>query len=575
LQRLKRDTESQRDSAITKITAPINRKRNRWSAAAAALILIAALAGFYLYMTRPLPPARVSQYTQLTHDGHAGFVRGTDGSRVYLARGYSIGEVSISGGQIAPIPLAVSEPVLQDISPDGSAFLVASYKGGTTIAHSIWTAQILGGSLRYLASGANASWSPDGGSVAYSTRNGDLNLIGSDGSRAHKLASIGGIAYSIRWSPDGRTIRFAKDGTLWEISSSGSDLHPLFPAWKADLCCGQWSADGAQFYFIADDQLWVRDERRAFLRHSPAQPTQLTSGPIQWGDLAPSKDGKTLFVTGVVQHGELIRFDSQTKQFQPYLAGLSADGVAFSKDGQDIAYVSYPDDILWKAKADGSDRVQLSSAPLEPVLPTWSPDGTQILFLDGSSRDSYIVSSQGGSPRRLFPEGHGPQTDPNWSPDGRKIVFSNSRPGGADPNSDIRVLDLDTHRIMALPGSVGLFSPRWSPDGRSIAAVRMNSTVLNIFDIKTQHWSTPYKGLVSYLAWSKDSRSIYFWDFQGAPGVLRVRVSDGAAERIVDLKGLHFASNAGMWMGLDRTEAPLFLRDLGSQDVYALTVGQK
>src|SRR6202012_2171466 len=119
------------------------------------------------------------------------------------------------------------------------------------------------------------------------------------------------------------------------------------------------------------------------------------------------------------------------------------------------------------------------------------------------------------------------------------------------------------------------FAPRWSPDGRLIAAIPVNSTDLHIFDTESQQWSVPYKGVVAYPTWSKDGHFIYFMNFQDNPGVFRVRLPDGAPERIVDLKGIHYTGNVGMWMGLDPTDAPLFLRDLGTQDVYALSLERK
>jgi serine/threonine protein kinase/Tol biopolymer transport system component len=554
------------------------RKTVLWSIALVAVLVLAVGAYFVMASRNRFASLRVSAYTQITHDGNVGGGRGTDGSRVYLFRGNDgVGEVATSGGEIAPVTVSVSNPVLLDISPDGSKFLVASFTGATTISHPIWSESILGGSLRYLAVGNAATWSPDGNSVAYSTRDGDIFVVRSDGTGAHKLISVGGLARSLAWSPDGATIRFSKDNEFWEMSSSGSNLHPLLPGWKGEVCCGHWAPDGSIFYFNSDDQIFARDERRSFFR-KPASPLQLTTGPVEWGAPFPGKDGREIFVLGSILHGELTRFDSQTRQFQPYLAGASADNLAFSKDGRALAYVSYPESILWKANSDGGNRIQLSAPPMWPLSPKWSPDGAQILFVDGSSgghEQAWIVPSQGGAPRRLLPEDDAPETDPNWSPDGHEVVFSTSREGGGDPTSVIKILDLDNNRVSTLPGSVGLFAPRWSPDGPFISAVRMNSTNLNIFDIKTQKWSTPYKGVVSYTEWSKDGRSIYFMDFQENPAVIRVHLPDGAAERIVDLKDFNYTGNTGMWMGLDPTDAPLFLRNLGTHDIYALTLDYK
>ena len=63
------------------------------------------------------------------------------------------------------------------------------------------------------------------------TLEGDIWLVQTDGTGAHKLGSVGAKAESPAWSPDGRVIRFSRDNRLWEISSNGSDLHPLLPGW--------------------------------------------------------------------------------------------------------------------------------------------------------------------------------------------------------------------------------------------------------------------------------------------------------------------------------------------------------
>jgi eukaryotic-like serine/threonine-protein kinase len=185
------------------------------------------------------------------------------------------------------------------------------------------------------------------------------------------------------------------------------------------------------------------------------------------------------------------------------------------------------------------------------------------------------VPSHGGKSQRLIPDDKGLETDPTWSTDGTKIVFSNSRFGGKDPNSVLKIFDLRSDQVSTIPGSPGMFAPRWSPDGRSIAAIHMNSIGLNVFDVKTQRWSILYKGLVGYQSWSADSKNIYFLNFLENPAVLRVRMADGATEHVIDLKDFRYTGNAGGWMGLDPTGAPLFLRDLSTSDIYSLTLEQK
>jgi tRNA A-37 threonylcarbamoyl transferase component Bud32 len=184
LQRLKRDTESQRISSVEDAVAPIRRNRKLWFGVAAVLMLVMGAAGLYLYMTRPLPPLRVTEYTQITHDGRSGAAVGTDGSRLYLGRGIHIpiGQVALAGGEIESVlSVKLTKPWLEEVSPDGSAFLVQSYEAGSAPARPTYIVQILGGAQRYLADTAGSHWSPDGRSIVYFTPNGDIILTRSDG----------------------------------------------------------------------------------------------------------------------------------------------------------------------------------------------------------------------------------------------------------------------------------------------------------------------------------------------------------------------------------------------------------
>ena len=421
---------------------------------------------------------------------------------------FSIDEVAVSGGEIETVPsITLPNPFLVDVSPDGSTLLVQSFRAETP-SLPLYTVQVVGGAHRYLADAtiAGGTWSPDGKLVAYSTPNGDINVINSDGTGAHKLASVGGAAFPLSWSPDGSTIRFSRDlRSLWEITSSGSNLHQLLPGWhpSEQKCCGRWSPDGGFFVFLAgplgpgtypEAQIYALDERRGLFRRPANEPVQLTFGPIEWSPPVFSKDGKKIFATGSTRRGELVRLDPKSNQFQPFLGGISADLVAFSKDGQSVAYVTYPDGILWRANRDGSDRVQLTSPPLQPqigrLVTGRHPDrvhGT----VSARYRQAWIVPSTGGSPQRLLPEDSGQETDPNWSPDGRKIdLLPRAMLGSRE--SHIRILDLASHQISTLPGSDGKFSPHWSPDGQFINADSLDVSTIYVFDIKTQHWSALY-----------------------------------------------------------------------------------
>ena len=127
------------------------------------------------------------------------------------------------------------------------------------------------------------------------------------------------------------------------------------------------------------------------------EPVELTNGAIIWGGgFVFSRDGKTVYCSGGTRKGELVRYDAKSKQLVPYLGGISAEYVNFSRDGKYLLYVSFPDGTMWRANRDGSGLQQLTGPPIYPVTPEWSPDGTQILFAIGSVShpgEMYTISS--------------------------------------------------------------------------------------------------------------------------------------------------------------------------------------
>ena len=118
--------------------------------------------------------------------------------------------------------------------------------------------------------------------------------------------------------------------------------------------------------YLPGNQLWTLDERRGLFRRASTEPVQLTSGPIRWNTPIPSKDGTKIFAQGVILRGELVRFDAQSSRLQPWLGGISAEFVTFSPDGKFVAYVTFPEGILWRANRDGSNPC---NSPTLPCIP--------------------------------------------------------------------------------------------------------------------------------------------------------------------------------------------------------------
>ena len=559
-------------------------KLARWISIAVAAIVLAGAAYLLLNRQNGAPALRVASYTQLTHSGNAGDVIATDGVRLYLSMGISqpISQVAVTGGEIENLSKLPTTAFLNDVSPDGNTFLYQSFASGNTDSAPLYSLQIIGGAARYLTMAASAVWSSDGKSIFYDLPNGDMFQMNADGSDSHKLFSAGSRLQGFAISPNGKTLRYFKKGFLWEATAQGAAPHQLLQDWRPTMhkCCLAWSHDGSFFAFLGapEWQLWALDERSNWFHKPSRQPIALTSSPTQWGQPVFSENGKQIFITGSTPHGELVRLDVKAGQFVSFLGGISADLLSFSKDGKTVAYVTYPDGILWQSNIDGTRRIQLTSSPLSVSSVSIAPDGSAVAFMARTGSETaraYVVSPQGAGPQLLFPKDAGPESDPTWSPDGHRIAFATYVLGNSRaPTNEIRVLDIASRQETTLPDCAGKYSPHWSPDGQFLVASQLDNSALYVFDFRTKRWTEIYKGISAYTSWSHDGRFIYTLRFATDPAVLRIPVKGGAVTEVADLKGVRFTGTLELWLGLDPADEPLLLRDVGTSDVYALTLDQ-
>jgi Tol biopolymer transport system component len=192
----------------------------------------------------------------------------------------------------------------------------------------------------------------------------------------------------------------------------------------------------------------------------------------------------------------------------------------------------------------------------------------------GQTPKIYVVSAEGGPTEQIsFGEN---EVDPTWSTDGNTLAFAN-QPGIGHPESAvIKLLDLKTRRLTDLPGSKGLCCPRWSPDGRYIVALPDDGQTLLVFDVSTQKWRrvADKLGTIGFITWSPDSRYIGFdTTLTEASGFYRMRVADGQIERLISLKDIQrFFDIFGPWSGMAPDGSPLLVRDISTQEIYALDV---
>jgi len=126
----------------------------------------------------------------------------------------------------------------------------------------------------------------------------------------------------------------------------------------------------------------------------------------------------------------------------------------------------------------------------EAFNPSWSPDGTRIVFsaLKGGLSDLFVYNLATASLQRLTADAFA-DLHPAWSPDGKTIAFATDRftttldtlRFGA---SHIGLLDIATGVIRSLPaeedGSKQV-SPQWAPSGEALYYVSDRSGVSNVY----------------------------------------------------------------------------------------------
>lgn len=593
LKRLKRDTDSDKILAtggrVSRSTMTARPAKKKWQRALAACLLAAVMAVGWSLM--PRPAAKVIGIKQITRDGHSKNRLVTDGSRIYFAEldhGHMVlSQVSASGGETFPISVPLQNVSLSGISSDHSSLLISEFVGGGPSP--FWRLPLPAGSLRRIGDfeGSEAAWSTDNREIAFAS-GADLYLADSDGSHLRKLRTFTEMPSGIRFSPDGGRLRFtlksraSNISSLWQINVEGTNLHPLLPRWKPDAmqCCGDWTHDGRYYVFQVQTpggsmDLWaVSDRSRVF---QGTEPVQLTNGPVWYMDPVASSENNRIFANGELLQGELVRYDSDSRQFVPFLSGVSAGEADFSPDRKWIVYVSYPELRLWRSRVDGSERMQLTDWPTFATLPRWSPDGSQIAFVGtsfGKPWKIYVVSANGGTPKELLPQDR-EESDVTWSPDGKRVAFGRPSYGMELGTQDIQTYDLTTHQTSSVPGSHGLFSPRWSPDGRYLVALTGNSKTLMLFDFATRRWSDWLRaedGTIGYPVWAPDSKSIYIERFFGAePSMHKLKLGENRSQRFLAWNDLHrFGGIWGTWSGVAPDGSVLVVRDVSSHEVYAL-----
>ena len=577
--------------------APQTRRlRFGWTIAAAVVVFFAIAALAERNRLQSTPPQLA--WRPLTKTVHLKTPLASDGSNVYWTEAEKLGcrpwQVSVSGGDPIPVRSPFPRGLVADAAPSGQLLVVVPdncrFDDFRDIQGPLWELNPSSGQTLRVGNviAQAAAFSSDGQRIAFAQWN-RLWLARRDGSQTRQLATLPGDIANIRWSPNGKLLRFTlvlyADWTypLWEAETETGNTRPFLSEATngADLSGGAWMRDGTFVFSCprpAHSDLW---------RLAPAawpslgrHPSRLTSGPLDFLSPTALPGRSDLAVVGSHQQGELDRYDSASQRWVPFLNGISAEMVDFSRDGQWAVYVTYPERDLWRSRADGSDAIQLTRGPLRAGLPRFSPDGATIAFTgDYSGKDlrTWLIPSAGGEAKTATQLAPGTaEVGPKWSPDGTKLLMRLDRPSGQPPV--FQIVDLASGKTELVPGSERKMNQRWSPDGKWLAATPYNSPGLDVYNFERRQWSTAAAMTADYPNWSRKGDYIYFSATleTGEVAIYRVAPERGRPERIASLADTLRAGDDlyNQWVGIAPDDSPVILKSADLQQIYLLSMNK-
>lgn len=579
--------------------------------AAGCLVLLT-----FLLLRQPLrKPYRISQITFTGHilsndlDVECFSSSASDGTRIYFSHMengnpvLAVALIANSEFSHLNLPSEIGGPLIGSLSPDGSRLVVHSHLRPEP-EQALWIVLTLGGDAHRVPNvlAHDATWMPDGKRLLVASGN-QLIVMGADGRDQNPFLTTAGLAFWLRWSPDGSRLRFTlrnpakQTSELWEVSSHGSNPHPLLPGWSEPTsdCCGSWTPNGDYFVFQSwhdgHSEIWMRREKPWYQAEN--EPHQITSGPLEFQAPGTTPGSDRVYFIGADVQYELLR--AMPRSAAPRANGENAMGgsdftsldqnlraaawAQYSNDGQWVAWINAADNSLWRSRVDGSERIELTTPPLRIFMMRWSPNDRRLAVMaeePGKPWKIYLIEAEGGKLTPILNEDSN-QADPAWTPDGQSIVFGRlpNRMGNDQPKT-IYLLNLHTHRIAEIPGSQGLFSPRLSSDGRYMVAMPLDQRALLLFNRTTERWTTLTTHGVGDPTWSHDGRFVYFQDFleRGKP-IYRIAVPDGKPEVVATIDNLRpVAATDYRLIGLVPGDLPLVQARTSVVNLYQINLNE-
>jgi Tol biopolymer transport system component len=444
-------------------------------------------------------------------------------------------------------------------SPDGNyIYFTRSDKSNPSWAY-LWQMPALGGTPRQLVRDIDSpiAFSPDGRQFAFARgvpETGEVRVVvaGADGSGERTLATLsGGLLGGPDWSPDGKTVAITTTGgtkvtrrVISAISVSDGTVREIYstPSW---LGRPRWLADGSGLLVTVWDPALAWRAQLWHISYPGGEAHRFTNDLMdyrfsdRWSSLDMTRDRKTLATIESTTAADLwVAPAGDAARARQITTGARASwGLAWLASGA-LVYADHDGD-LFSVQEDGSKRTLLAPGQNANELPSTCGDGRFIVFLAyrNEKLNVWRMEADGSNPAQLTDEALAYW--PECSPDGKSVLYT--RINGV--NAWQVPIQGGPPTQVVVPNSAG-GAPKISPDGKLLAylaraATMSGSTVLTVVPFgggsPLYRFDVPMGA--SEIHWAPDGKALdYRLTRGGASNIWRQALAGGPPKQITDFK---------------------------------------
>ena len=421
-------------------------------------------------------------------------------------------------------------------SPDGNSMLVLEYQGeGTRVVATSGSGQSIP-----ISSVQDPSWAGDG------------RVLALHGNRTVVRMAVGGLPDTVFRSdsahalshpvalPQGDAILVVRvlqgsDVAASEVVAVTLSTGAVTPVVRAVYA--RVLRTGELFYATADGNVFVArfDEREHRLIGNPQPLADVAMGQTSgraYPEFSVSDEGTMVYLIGQLQRQRVVWIDANGRKEKPLDIEGDIWGIALSPNGTRLAYALRDDaratgaavdgrGIIWVHELATGARTRLTDTLLS-LRPSWSPDGKSVLYARVGGPQAIMERRADASEpeRNVLTQvqfGHS-VGDARWLSDHRTLVVRTYDEGVASTNLYYTAPGTGD---VAHPFATTIAeeaSPVPSPDGTLVAYISNETGTREIY---VQRFPTGgerivvSRGSATPARWSRDGRSLYYWDQRG------------------------------------------------------------